>query len=54
MNTHNNRDPKNKLAVYKRQSQKGRAKIKPQEIKEANLFVLARRLGFEEGNIVVF
>lgn len=55
MSTHND-EPKNKLVVYTRQSQKGttRKHKEPQEIKEANLFVLARKLGFRETSIILF
>jgi len=49
-------EPKNKLMVYVRQSQKRSAgeDKQPQEIKEANLFVYLRKLGFQESLIVLF
>jgi hypothetical protein len=57
MNTHlNNDEPGKRKAVYTRRSQKDSTEKhkEPNEIKEANLFRYAQKLGFRESNIIVF
>ncbi len=55
MSTHSD-EPKNRPVVYIRRSQKGTTKKQkePQEIQEANLFVIARKPGFKESDMILF
>ncbi len=57
MNTRlNNDEPGKRKVVYTRRSQKDSTEKhkEPTEIKEANLFKYAQKLGFRESNIIVF